>query len=279
MGKVIRLTESDLTNIIKRVIIEQTGKKISIRGVQPANNTDWDLVHGILGSKRIEDDLEKRVSDELKRGNYRVTSVNIKSYKQGNNIVTDGEVTLQPVGVGQLPHKYFTTRGAINNDYLRRYEENVRGVEGRLMNLYKGNVETFGPYIIPIDGTNVKYKQSFFAIEGTDVNSEGNTSNVKPFSIDFKHGNPERLRTDLKTLSKTNNLYDPEVKIDIPNKIINIYSKKTGDKVSLSYIFSDRGELDSVLSNVSDPKKGNNVFKTQNLDIAGVKGYIIHMRI
>jgi len=39
-------------------------------GIQLIGNPDLDLVHGILGSKRLDDDFEKRVSSELKRLNY-----------------------------------------------------------------------------------------------------------------------------------------------------------------------------------------------------------------
>ena len=52
-------------------------QSVKIQGKQPAQGTDWDLVHGILGSKRLDDDLEYRVGEELKKGNYRVTKVGV----------------------------------------------------------------------------------------------------------------------------------------------------------------------------------------------------------
>ena len=169
MGKRFVITESEKNDICKiyGLIKEQGGKRITIQGKQPLVNTDWDLVHGILGSKRIDDDLEKRVGDELQNGDYRVSKVYVTSKKIGNEIVTDAAVDLITVQQGQNPHKYFTTRGSIGSEFENRHDTQVQGLEDRLKNYYKGNVTVFGPYIVNVDGTNYKYKQSFFAIEGT----------------------------------------------------------------------------------------------------------------
>jgi len=67
------------------LLVEQAGKNtVTIQGKQPVGNTDWDLVHGILGSKRLSEDLERKVGTELKNGNYRVTNVTVTSKKVGN---------------------------------------------------------------------------------------------------------------------------------------------------------------------------------------------------
>ena len=51
-------------NQYKRIILkEQSNENVYITGKQPyPNGTDWDLVHGILGSKRLDDDLEERIN-------------------------------------------------------------------------------------------------------------------------------------------------------------------------------------------------------------------------
>ena len=57
---------------------------VTIEGKQPYIDTDWDLVHGILGSNRLSDDLEDRVSNKLSQlsyGNYNVKHIEISSYK------------------------------------------------------------------------------------------------------------------------------------------------------------------------------------------------------
>lgn len=261
---------------IMGLIMEQSQKKVSIQGVQPVNNTDWDLVHGILGSKRIDDDLEKRVGDELSRGDYRVISVNVKSYKSGSKIITDAEAILQPVSSGQLPHKYFTTRGSIGDSFEQRHDTQVSGLEDRLKNHYKGNVEMFGPYIYSVGGTGVKYKQSFFAIEGRSTNTGGGNSNTVARQISYGD-DPNELRQKLKDLSKQTPLYDVDVIIDDTNKILNISSAdSSGQRIYLSYIYSDRGELQDVFNKVQSQ---NNVIKYHNLDMRGgnIKGYVIHI--
>jgi hypothetical protein len=139
-------------------------QSVKIQGKQPAQGTDWDLVHGILGSKRLDDDLEYRVGEELKKGNYRVTKVGVTSKKVGNEIITDASVDLVPDN--NKPHKIFTTRGSIGGDYVSRHDQQVNGLSDRLKTYYKGEVTVFGPYDIPVQGTNVKYKQTFFAVEG-----------------------------------------------------------------------------------------------------------------
>jgi hypothetical protein len=63
-------------------------------GIENINNPDLDLVHGVLGSRRLDDDFEKRVSDELTRLNklgYKtdVTNIEVKTYIKGDKIITE----------------------------------------------------------------------------------------------------------------------------------------------------------------------------------------------
>jgi hypothetical protein len=143
---------------------EQTESiSVSIVGEQPyPNGTDWDSVHGILGSKKISDDLEERVGEKLKQGSYRITDVKVSSYLKGNKIITDGAVTL--VSDTNNPDIAFTTRGSIGDNYVQRHDNQVNGLVDRLSNYYKGTARQFGPFIIEVKGTKFKYKQSFFAI-------------------------------------------------------------------------------------------------------------------
>jgi len=153
---------------LKHLLTEQSNEKVTIRGTQPYPGTDWDLVHGILGSKRLDDDLVERVSQKLKSSDYRVINIEINSNLQGNNIVTIGTVILKPDSSN--PHKVFSTRGSIgpkDGNYETRHDEQVNGLSRRLSDYaktkrYKGDVDTFGPYTINVEG--YAYKQSFFAV-------------------------------------------------------------------------------------------------------------------
>jgi hypothetical protein len=268
------ITESDKQNILGMygLINEQTNN-ITITGEQPANNTDWDLVHGILGSKRIDDDLEKRVGDALQKGNYRVSDVKISSFKQGDKIITTGNVTLTNPGQGQKPHKYFTTRGSIGGSYEQRHDTQVSGLSDRLKNYYKGEVEVFGPFTVQVKGANVFYKQSFFAIEGggssvTQNTDQGGLAKTTKLKTIVHNGNPNTLREELK---KMGGVYNPQTKTS-PNEVTIYYRESGSQPLKLSYIFSDSGELDKVYEKVS---LSNSIFNEKEYNVGDVKGYII----
>lgn len=155
----------------KRILLnEESNENVYINGKQPyPNGTDWDLVHGIFGSNRLDDDLEERVSKKLKSGNYRVFNVEINSENKGNEIVSSGWVGLKPDS--NNPHKVFSTRGSIGGNHVERHNQQISGLDGRLSNYakgkgYKGEVDTFGPYTVSVESSNgdMSYTQSFFAV-------------------------------------------------------------------------------------------------------------------
>jgi hypothetical protein len=143
---------------------------VTIEGKQPYVNTDWDLVHGILGSNRLNDDLEDRVSDKLSQlsyGNYNVKSIKITSYKHGDYIYTKAEVRINK-SYDNKSYTVFTTRGSIGYNYVKRHDEQVFGLPKRLSDAYGGDVKVFGPYIVCVSDENgecfMKYKQSFYTV-------------------------------------------------------------------------------------------------------------------
>jgi len=102
--------------------------------------------------------------------------------------------------------------------------------------------------------------------KNSDYQSEcGSSDNVK--KINISQNDPALLRNKLKGIG---------VKYDINVKIgngINISYKETGDKKqSLSYIYSNAGELEKVLEKV---KEGNVISKEIPYDVGNVEGYII----
>ena len=143
---------------------------VSITGKQPYPATDWDLVHGILGSRRLTDDLDQRVSDKLrtlKHGNYNVTKIEISSYKKGSYIYTTATAYIDPSKDGKS-YTVFATRGSIGYRYKERHDEQVKGLAYRLKNKYGNSVTVFGPYIVCVTDEwgrcLTKYKQSFFSV-------------------------------------------------------------------------------------------------------------------
>ena len=243
MGKFI-LTEEDRKSIRNLYgLNEQSSETVTIRGEQPyPNGTDWDLVHGILGSKRLSDDLEKRVSEKLKSGSYRVTDVKVSSYVSGNKVITDGTVTL--VSDTSNPDIAFTTRGSIGGDYEQRHDNQVNGLVDRLSAYYQGTARQFGPFIVDVKGTSWKYKQSFFAIS-------------KPKTQPFQPNTPETITIEGTTLnqfrdnvkSKTGDISIDEssVNFSYTNNVFKV-SYSTGETkiAGMTLVFSDinREELD-----------------------------------
>jgi hypothetical protein len=177
MGKFI-LTESEVLQIkslygLNEQVTPQDVDFVSIQGVQPyPNGTNWDLVHGILGSKTLDDDLESRVTKKLKEGRWRVESIQgPSSYIRENNVITSVSVRL--VSVDSNPDIAFTTRGSIGDNFEQRHDNQVNGLTDRLNALYKGSTRTFGPDIVRINGTKWTYKQTFFVVSKQPVNQSG----------------------------------------------------------------------------------------------------------
>lgn len=261
------ITEEERKHI--KSLYEQSNVVISISGEQPyPNGTDWDLVHGILGSKRIEDDLEQRVGTKLKEGNYRVTDIKISSYVKGDKVITNGSVTLIPDN--QNPDIAFTTRGSINDNYSQRHDDQIIGISDKLSSAYKGTPRQFGPFVITVQGTNVKYKQSFFAVSKNTKSSDGGqtTPNQKSTKDIPHNGDPTKLTAELKGLDV---IYNPGI-ISRPGNVIVKYQKTGTVPVSLSYIYSNAGEKEKVLNKV---KETNTIEREINYSMNGYDGYIV----
>lgn len=181
------------------LILEQSEVVVSIVGKQPLQGTDWDLVHGILGSRRLDDDLEFRVSEKLKQGNYKVKDVKIGSYVSGNDVITNGEVSLIPDN--QNPDFVFTTRGSIGSNFDSRHDSQVNGLSDRLSTTYNGKVRQFGPYNISISTPSgkVNYRQSFFAVsKGDKTETVDNTAEIQQYVESYLNKNDcPKIRKDL----------------------------------------------------------------------------------
>jgi hypothetical protein len=235
-------------------------QSVKIQGKQPAQGTDWDLVHGILGSKRLDDDLEYRVGEELKKGNYRVTKVGVTSKKVGNEIITDASVDLVPDN--NKPHKIFTTRGSIGGNYVARHDQQVNGLSDRLKTYYKGEVTVFGPYDISVQRTNVKYKQTFFAVEGQPQSVQNQQQNNQQQSstqsdtYTITGTDISNLRENIKnqTYNKGLSIDEDSIRFDIKNLKLT-FDKGDTPITSISLVFDpDKKTLDDRIQNKIIPQ-------------------------
>lgn len=247
------ISESEKKSILKMygLLNEQSSFQISIEGTQPVDNTDWDLVHGILGSSRLDDDLERRVSDKLKTGNYMVEDVKISSAKQGNEIKTKGVAYLRGVKQGETPHKFFTTRGSIGGSYSQRHDNQINGLVDKLKNYYKGNVIMFGPYEINVVGTGVNFRQSFFAIDG---GSSQSTQSQQPITITGT--TEEDFRQKIKDGTKGVSIDETNIVIDADNFKLILNPGKT--KIQGMTFIIDNISEDTLNKRFKDNIKYNN---------------------
>ena len=79
-------------NTYAQNLVSENNYIVTIEGKQSSINTDWDLVHGILGSNRLNDDLEERVSNKLSQlsyDKYNVKSIEIVSYNTNKSHINN----------------------------------------------------------------------------------------------------------------------------------------------------------------------------------------------
>jgi hypothetical protein len=248
------------------LITEQSSIIVSITGEQPystdpkKNITDWDDVHGYLGSAKMDDDLEQRVGDKLKQGNYRVVSVTAESYVDGDKVITDGEATLQ--ADNNNPDIAFTTRGSIGENYVARHDAQVSGLVDRLSKYYKGDARKISTIIVPVSGTTIAYKQSFFAVsKNQQSNSAGQSVTIKGIDLDD-------LRAKISASTKNISIDVSSIKIDAPNFSVS-YKPGYEQIKTMSFIWDNQGDLETRFANIKT--KNPTIEKIENGTIQDIQ--------
>ena len=221
-------------------------------GKQPISNPDLDSVHGILGSKRIQDDFSERVTQSLKDWNGKgyktdVSNIQIKTYVQGNQIITESSCNIVESTDGNS-YNEFTTRGSIGDNYNARHDEQVSGLIDRLKQYYGGNAKQVGKTFIinfKLNGNDVFYKQSFFVANNTKSNEQSPQSKT----ITIKGNDFNDLRNKLKENTQNISIDPNSIKVDINNYSISYLLGSTKIQV-ISLIFDDKGQLDNRLVSI-----------------------------
>ena len=121
---------------------------VNFESSQPISNPDLDLVHGVLGSNRLQDDFSERVEDELKNqannGNKPdVSNIQIRTYVQGDKIITKASCDIVQSMDG-IAYTHFTTRGSIGSNYIQRHDNQINGLINKLENYYGGIAKQVG---------------------------------------------------------------------------------------------------------------------------------------
>ena len=234
--------------------------KVNFEASQPISNPDLDLVHGVLGSNRLQDDFEKRVEDELtnqiKNGNTPdVSNIQVKTYIQGDKIITKASCDIIQSQDG-IAYNHFTTRGSIGSRYAERHDNQITGLVDRLENYYGGGAKQVGNPIdisFNLNGNVITYRQSFFV-----ASDNKNTSNITNQTTEKISGSDiNDLRNKLNSETKDVYIDINSINVDMNNYKI---TYKTGDvKIyKISLLFDDSGNLDNRLRNI---KSQNPTFK------------------
>lgn len=249
------------------LLTEQTrvlGRVLGPVGKQPISNPDLDLVHGILGSKRIQDDFSERVTQSLKDWNDKgfktdVSNIKIKTYIQDNNIITESSCDIVESMDGNS-YNEFTTRGSIGDDFDTRHDGQVGGLVDRLKQVYGGNAKQVGkPFVISFkfNGTNISYKQSFFVMND-NKGVESKTTTIRGNDIND-------LRVKLKEQTQNISIDPSSVNVDMGEYKI---SYNSGDKKIqiMSLIFDDQGQLSDRLVMIKSKNPTMEIIKRGNLN-------------
>jgi hypothetical protein len=253
-----QITKGSNITPISQTQTQKVLAKVTIEGSQPISNPDLDLVHGVLGSNRLQDDFAKRVEDELKNqvneGNKPdVANIQVRTYVQGNKIITKASCDIVQ-SVDGIAYTHFTTRGSIGSNYVQRHDNQINGLINKLENYYGGVAKQVGDSIevsFKLYGNTISYKQSFF-VASDDKNAIKNQDLQQITGTDINN-----LRDKLNTETKNISVDINSISVDMKNYKV---SYKTGNveihKISL--LFDDSGNLDDRLKTI---KAKNPTFK------------------
>jgi hypothetical protein len=240
---------SDITPI-SQTQTQKVLARVTIEGSEPISNPDLDLVHGILGSNRLQDDFAERVEDELKNqvnnGNKPdVANIQVRTYVQGNKIITKASCDIVE-SVDGIAYTHFTTRGSIGSNYIQRHDNQTNGLIDRLENHYGGVAKQVGDSFeisFKLNNTIITYKQSFF-VASDDKNIKNNQDTQQITGTDIND-----LRNKLNSETKDIYIDINSINVDIKNYKV---SYETGNvKIyKISLLFDDSGNLDNRLKNI-----------------------------
>lgn len=224
---------------------------VSFERKEPVSNPDLDLVHGALGSKRLDDDFEKRVQDELSNQvnageKPDVTNIKVVTEVKGGYVITKASCDIVESQDG-IAYTHFTTRGSIGNDYEIRHDKQIDGLVGRLENAYGGVSKQVGDSFeitFRVGNHSVSYKQSFFvASDGKPV------AKILPHTYSIKASNTGELRMRLK--NETDGLSIDVNSISIDIKTLEVKFKAGPTKITnLSLVTDNLGNIDSRLVDI-----------------------------
>lgn len=209
-------------------------------GRQPIRNTDLDMVHAVFGSKRLNDDFSKRVTEALKNWNKKgyktdVSNINVRIKVQGGQIVTTSSCDIIQSTDG-VSYNEFTTRGSIGADYDTRHDQQVRGLVDRLKNYFGGNAKQVGKTFelsFKLSGKIIYCRQSFFV--ASDVRNQTTQPSNQQGQQTTQPSNQQGL---VKKTIQGKDLTDfrNKIRTETANKGINLKNVEINmDKFTLSY--------------------------------------------
>lgn len=224
---------------------------VSFERREPVYNPDLDLVHGALGSKRLDDDFEKRVQDELTNQvnvgeKPDVTNIKVVTEVKGGYVITKASCDIVESSDG-IAYTHFTTRGSIGDDYEIRHDNQINGLVGRLENAYGGVSKQVGDSFeitFRLGNQNISYKQSFFvASDSKPVNK------IVAHTYSIKASNTDELRMKLKNETSGLSIDINSISIDINRLEVRFKSGPT-KIMNLSLVTDNLGKINTRLMDI-----------------------------
>lgn len=258
--------------------------KISVSNSIPIINgtVNMDDVHSILSSKKVEGDFVEQITEELRKLRARgyapdVTNIKIKTTVEGNKVNTSAACEI----IQSKNHAYtlVVSRGSAGSnavDYIKRHDDQVSGLVGRLQALTGGPATRIGEeHIITftIGDKKMGFKQSFYkAATKEDINAAINTTTVPNQTTDAFS---DTVQADVQDVISTYTQGERVYASDLPDEALDVVPKTLTGTIS-SYDF--KTFIDNIDSEIGSKLKavgGGNLTDLQ-LNVKAVNGKALY---
>jgi hypothetical protein len=232
--------------------------RVNFSRSESVSNPDLDLVHGALGSKRLKEDFEQKVQDELTKQisagkKPDVSNIKVTTYVKNGLVITEATCDIMESTDGTA-YSHFTTRGSIGDDYDVRHDKQIDGLIDRLEKNYGGKAKQVGKTFnitFILNGQAITYRQSFFIASDQEVNDETRTITAKT---------SDELRQKLKNETQGQMIDLNSVDIDF-NKMKVTYNTGTTKVMNLSLVVDNKGDLEKRLGDIQQKNPTMKVIK------------------
>lgn len=257
---------------------------VSVSNSVPIVNgtVNMDDVHSILSSKKVENDFVEQITEKLKKLRDQgyapdVTDISIETTVSGNKVNTTAKCNI----IESSDHAYtlVVSRGSAGSnaaDYIKRHDDQVSGLIGRLEAYTGGHAERIGEEHIvtfTVNGKKMGYKQSFYkAATKEDENAAIDTT---PAPDQAPSTSSDTIQADVQDVISAYAQGERVYASDLPDEALDVIPKTLTGTIS-SYDF--KTFMDSIDSEIGSKLKavgGGNLTDLQ-LNVKAVNGKALY---